>query len=165
MSDDQENHELLLRMADELAIRDLVARYVDATNRRDRKAWSATWALKARWVMPDMTDLDSDLLMEGHGEIVSGWVAAMQSYPFVAHMLHSGHVEWADRDSATGRWYVSEVVEDEDGDRHHFYGVYNDRYTRQNDVWLFAERIFSLLYMGDAPWNGQAFPHPQEQEL
>ena len=165
MSEEQENHNLLVRLADELAIRDLAARFADAINRRDRNAWSAAWADKARWIMPDMTDLDSDLLMEGHGEIVSGWVAAMQGYAFVAHMLHSGHVDWVEVDNATGRWYVSEIVEDHDGDRHHFYGVYNDRYTRQNGKWLFAERIFSMLYMGDAPWNGQAFAHPQEKEL
>lgn len=152
-------------VADDLAIRDLVARYVDAIHRRDRDAWSATWADKARWILPDVTDPEADLLMEGHGEIVSGWVAAMQGYPFVAHMLHSGHLDRIDDNAATGRWYVTEIVEAEDGARHHFYGVYNDRYTRSDGRWLFAERVFSLLYMGEAAWNGDTFPHPQEKGL
>lgn len=154
----------LQQVIDELAIRDLVARHVDAIHRRDSTAWGATWAEDARWILPDVTDPDSELVMDGHATIVAGWIAAMQGYPFVAHMVHSGHIEF-DADDIRGRWYVSEVVEDEDGDRHHFYGVYNDVYAKVDDRWLFRERIFSLLYMGTASWEGNTFSHPQGFEL
>jgi len=180
MSEHHEQAVSLERLGDELAIRDLIGRYVDAIHRRDREAWAGTWAEDARWVLPDVTDPDSELVMDGRATIVAGWVAAMQGYPFVAHMLHSGHIEWTTDDQPPGqtpkgrwpngrwpegRWYVSEVVEDQDGARHHFFGVYNDRYVKSAGQWLFAERVFSLLYMGPAAWDGTTFPHPQERGL
>lgn len=154
-----------LRLGDDLAIRDLLARYVDAIHRRAPDDWAATWAPDATWTLPDITDSDSALVMEGRDDIVAGWIAAMEGYPFVAHILHSGVINWQGAESASGRWYVTEIVEAEDGSRFHFYGVYNDRYVRMDGRWLFRERVFSLLYMGDAPWNGDTFRHPQEVGL
>lgn len=153
------------RLGDDLAIRDLLARYVDAIHRRDCDGWAATWAPDATWTLPDVSNADAELVMDGRDDIVAGWLAAMTGYPFVAHILHSGVVKWDGPDSASGRWYVTEIVEAEDGSRFHFYGVYNDRYVRLDGHWLFKARVFSLLYMGDAAWNGDTFRHPQEVGL
>ena len=57
------------RIADELAIRDLVNRYSDAVVRRDAKAWGDTWAENAEWYI-----LGNSIC--GRVEIVERWQEA-----------------------------------------------------------------------------------------
>ena len=38
-------------VSDELAIRNLVARYSDGVNRRDGAIWSDTWAADSEWLL------------------------------------------------------------------------------------------------------------------
>ena len=40
---------MLSNLQDELALRDLMARYVDAVNRSEAAAWGATWAEDGVW--------------------------------------------------------------------------------------------------------------------
>ena len=39
-------------VADELEIRQLVAAYADAVNRRDQDLWASTWAEECQWTLP-----------------------------------------------------------------------------------------------------------------
>ena len=86
--------------ADELAIRQLVAEYIDAVNRYQGEDWIATWSDDAVWFLMGME-------VTGREDIFNLWKGAMSTFEFAIMMLNSGTVT-VDGDSAHGRWYVTE---------------------------------------------------------
>lgn len=125
-------------IADELAIRDLAARYIDAVNRRDEAAWSATWAERGAWEIMGHR-------VEGRDGVVGFWRGAMAGFPFAFMQLGSGTLELTGGDEATGRWYLTEHLEQPDGSRVQVLGCYEDRYVREGGGWRFAERRYAIL--------------------
>jgi hypothetical protein len=139
--------------ADELEIRNLVARYSDAVNRRDSGDWGATWAKQGEWhLMGNAT--------QGRETIVAHWENLMTNFPFVMQLVHSGAVE-VQGDTGTGRWYLTEINRTDNGAGSAI-GVYHDRYLREDGVWTFARRRFDVLYMGPPDLSGQLLPFPSE---
>jgi len=139
-------------MNDEQAIRDLVARYADAVNRRDEQSWRDTWAPDGEW------DLRGQAT-RGQDAIVRLWSTLMGSLPFVVQLIHSGTVA-VDGDGATGRWYLTEFMKTATGDRRMSVGVYRDRYARVGGEWRLAHRRYDLLYSGAPDLSGDSFPFP-----
>lgn len=133
------------KIADELAIRDLEARYVDAIHRRDADAWAATWSDDAVWILPALGAPDRQRRFTGRAAIRAAWVDAMAGFSFVAHMVHSGHIDWLEADEAVGRWYLSEHLHSLDGAAVKLFGVYEDRYGKSQGRWRFAQRRFHVL--------------------
>lgn len=129
------------QVADELAVRDLVARYCDAVCRRDADAWVATWARDCRW------DLGRGRVTTGREATLALWTTAIAAYPWVAQLATTGTVE-VRGDRGTGSWYVLELNRLADGSGALHLGHYDDTYTRTDDGWLFAERRFSMVYRG-----------------
>ena len=139
-------------LADELALRELVARYADAVNRRDVEAWTATWSRDGVWHL-----FGRDV--EGRDAVVAMWQGAMGMFDFVLQLIHSGTVD-VQGDAATGRWYLSEVAHTTKGERLLTVGVYHDRMTREADGWCFAHRRFDVLYQGPPDLSGTVTPFP-----
>ena len=131
---------------DELAIRDLIARYADAVNRSDQNDWGATWAEDGFWSLMGMES-------RGRDNIVQFWLGAMSGFKFALHMNGSGTLT-IDGDRATGRWYLTEYTCDNDENTATIAGVYDDVYVKQDGNWLFAERLYQVLYMGPADLSG-----------
>ena len=77
--------------ADELAIRNLLARYGDAVCRRDAAAWIATWAAECTW------DLGGGRITHGRDETFALWQKSIAKYPWVAQLPASGT-------GRVGRW-------------------------------------------------------------
>jgi uncharacterized protein (TIGR02246 family) len=142
-------------LADELAIRDLVARYADAVCRRDQEAWGATWAEDGIWQLPGAPRT------EGRAAIVALWAGAMAGFPFVVQLMHSGVLS-IDGTRASGRWYLQEYLKFKDGNGMHNVGCYQDRYVKRDGLWLFAERHYAVLYndegRGDMSGTASEFP-------
>ena len=122
---------------DELAIRDLNARYIDAVNRYSADDWTATWAVDASW----------DLL----GHVVEGREAILM-------MLNSGTLQ-VDGQRATGRWYLTEHLKPKDGDANMVLGVYDDEYSSESGSWLFTRRRYRILYQGAPDLSGNYNPY------
>ena len=141
-----------MKKADELEIRNLVARYSDAVNRRDAEAWGATWAEDGCWRILDMAP-------EGRAAIVALWKKLMQGFPFVVQMPSTGLVE-VNGAAATGRFYLTEYGCGADGVGRLTLGVYHDRLRRTKDGWRFQERRFEALYSG-APDLSDALSTPE----
>ena len=140
--------------ADELEIRNLVARYSDAVNRRDANDWGPTWAKQGEWhLMGNAT--------QGRDAIVALWENLMQNFPFVMQLVHSGVIE-VQGDRGTGRWYLTEISRGADGNAGSMIGVYHDRYLREDGAWTFERRRFDVLYMGPPDLSGQLLPFPTE---
>ena len=142
------------KAADELAIRNLVARYSDAVNRRDAGAWGATWADNGEWLLMGQST-------RGRDNIVAFWEKLMQGFPFVMQLVHSGTVE-VDGDRGLGRLYLTEISKSPDGTAGSSVGVYHDRFVREQGEWRFAQRQFNLLYMGPPDLSGQLIPFPSD---
>jgi uncharacterized protein (TIGR02246 family) len=130
-----------LAVGDELAIRNLVARYADAASRRDPDAWISTWSADCTW------DLGGGRVTHGHDETLSLWRASIAKYPWVVQVPASGLLEEVDG-AARGTWYVLEWNHLTDGSGVMHVGHYRDRYERTDGEWRFATRRFQLIYRG-----------------
>lgn len=139
-------------VAAELAIRNLVAEYIDAVNRYDGEAWKATWSEDSVWFLMGME-------VKGREEVFNLWQGAMGSFEFAIMMLNSGTLK-IDGDNASGRWYVTEHTKPKEGDPSLVLGVYDDKYRCENGQWLFAERRYHVMYHGPADYSATYQPYP-----
>jgi len=148
-----------VRVAEELAIRSLVARYSDAVARRDERDWAATWAQDSEWHIFGRPT-------QGRDEIVSLFSKLIGSLSFVLQLPSFGIVELDETGGAVGpeakgRWYITEYAQSK-GEPLFTLGVYHDRYTRQDGGWRFARRRFDVLYMGPPGLSGAPTPFPTD---
>jgi len=129
-------------VADELAIRSLLARYGDAASRRDPVAWMATWAPECTW------DLGGGRVTHGHDETLALWRSSIAKYPWVVQVPASGFLELREG-IVHGTWYVLELNHVVDGSGVMHLGHYRDTYVHGEDGgWRFATRRFHLIYRG-----------------
>ena len=122
---------------DQLAIRALNESYADAVFRRDAQAWGICWTDDATWHLMGNT-------ITGRAAIVAAWETAMAGFKFVAFFVQPGSLQ-VDGDSASGTVYTHEVLENQAGVLLRPVGRYDDRYSRLNGIWLFAERRYTML--------------------
>jgi ketosteroid isomerase-like protein len=75
------------------------------------------------------------------------------SCEFFLQTTHPGMIRLAG-DTASGRAYLSEVVQMRDGQSQLNYFTYHDRYRRTADGWKFAERVAEFRYVDATPLAG-----------
>ena len=137
-------------LEDELALQNLMARYVDAVNRRDEDAWSATWAEDSEWNL-----LGSPVA--GKDNIVGLWQQMMGGFEF-ALMMPSSSMFAIDGDSASGQWYLHEYTRDLEGTASTILSRYVDTYVKQDGQWLFKTRAYNFIYNGPSDLSGTYTP-------
>jgi hypothetical protein len=137
---------------DELAVRNLVARYCDAVCRRDAAAWAATWAVDATW------DLGGGRVTHGRDAAVRLWTTAIARYPWVAQLAPTGTVDISG-DTGRGSWWVLELNHLDNGAGALHLGHYDDTYRRTDEGWAFASRRFAMVYRGPLD-RGTVVPLP-----
>ena len=143
---------------DDLAIRTLVACYADAVNRYDAQAWASTWAPQGEWILRQG---DSKV---GREAIVDFWDSIMASLKFAIMIPGSAQINIQGQ-GATGRWYMTEIVEEKQGPGSHIVGVYNDHYIKLDQQWYFQSRQYHMLYQTPTNAEGIYQPLPAEQLL
>lgn len=142
-------------LADQIAVRELNAAYVDAVMRRDAEAMASVWASDGRWYFLGEW-------IEGLENIIARWRKAMDGFPVVCHQLISEQISVSGNE-AHSRVYLAEEVVTADQQPLKFVGVYNDVCTRLEDGWRYASRRFDLIYQGPGSlnpkgWQGYAGP-------
>ena len=142
------------RVADELEIRNLVARYADCITRNDSEGWSRTWAEEGEWEVLGKVSRNRSGVTEHLHKLLGG-------LEFVAQIASGGVVEWED-ERATGRWTITEHGVFKGGKPFFTLGLYKDDYVHREGVWLFARRIFHGIYIGDPDFSGGLNPPPAE---
>ncbi|HTO09843.1 MAG TPA: nuclear transport factor 2 family protein [Myxococcota bacterium] len=138
-------------LADELAIRALVARYCHAIAERDDAAWAGTFAKDAEWQVFGQEARGRDAILSLYQKLTTGarWVVQVAT---------DGLIELAG-DQATGRWQITETIQLRDGRPMINVGRYHDRYRRDPDgKWRFARRDFRFSYTGPADYSNPATP-------
>lgn len=124
-------------LEDQIAIRSLHETYADAVFRRDTQQWKNCWAEDSIW------DLMGHIV-EGRDAIVQMWEGAMAGFAFVGFFSQVGEII-IDGNTATGRVFTHEFLENTDGSERRPVGRYDDHYIKQNDQWLYQKRIFQVL--------------------
>jgi len=141
-------------VADELEIRQLVAAYADAVNRRDKDLWASTWSDQGSWSLPGAGSFS------GKENIVGLWVQAMAGFDFVAQLIYQGTME-IDGETASGRWYLCEHLRPAGTDAGMFnIGCYQDEYVKQDGRWCFSSRDYHVMYNDEGKGNmgGKVIP-------
>jgi hypothetical protein len=130
------------RVGDELALRNLVARYADAVTRMDSEALRELFTPDGEWIVTGHGE------PRGHDEVVAFLDGLLANWNGIVHALLSGTVtlDTTDPFRATGRWYISEFGQMRSGDEVLFAGVYHDEYTRDAGEWRFARRRYNSLF-------------------
>ena len=137
-------------LEDELALRNLMARYADAVNRHDADAWVATWAEDGVWNLLGNP-------VSGRDNILALWLQMMGSFEF-ALMLPSSCLFQVNGDSASGHWYLHEYTRDLQGTATTVLSRYLNTYVKQGGQWLFQSRHYSFIYNGPADLSGTYTP-------
>ena len=109
-----------MNVEDELALRNLMSRYIDAVARRDGDAWAATWCEDATWSFPGSE-------VSGRASILALWRQMMEGFDF-ALMMPSSCLFEIDGDTASGHWYIQEHTRDREGNCAMLLSRYRDRY-------------------------------------
>ncbi|HXX47450.1 MAG TPA: nuclear transport factor 2 family protein [Myxococcota bacterium] len=140
------------RVADELAIRNLVARYCHSIAERDFETWASSWAEDGEWHVLGQT-------VRGRAEILARYRALTGATRLVIQVASDGVIE-VDGDMASGRWQMTETIQTQDGRAALNLGRYLDRYRRDADgAWRFTRREFQTRYLG--PPDLSAPPAPR----
>ena len=135
---------------DELALRNLMARYVDAVNRNDAAAWASTWAADAVWNLLGAP-------VTGRDNILGLWQQMMSSFEF-AIMMPSSCLFDITGDTASGHWYLQEYTRDLEGNGSSVLSRYVDTYVKQDGQWLYQSREYGFIYHGAPDLSGSYTP-------
>lgn len=137
--------------SDFVGIQRLVNCYSDAVVHRIGEQWASCWADDAVW------DLGGGRLVEGKDAIVKLWFAAMSGMAAVVQHTHNGDAsyEGSGRDSAIGRWAISERFLTADGNRGLLLAHYDDAYRKVDGTWLFTRRFLQVHYRGAPDLSGE----------
>ncbi len=137
---------------DDMALRNLMARYIDAVNRSDATAWIKTWAEDGVWHLLGQP-------VTGRDAILALWQQMMGSFEF-ALMMPSSCLFSVDGDTASGHWYLHEYLRDKQGTGSTVLSRYLDTYVKQDGQWLYQSRVYNILYNGPADLSGSHTPLP-----
>jgi len=143
---------MVKNLDDELALRNLMARYVDAVNRCDAAAWTATWAEDGVWSLLGTP-------VSGRDNILGLWRQMMSGFEF-AIMLPSSSMFEIEDTTASGHWYLQEYTRDLEGNASTILSRYLDTYVKRDGQWLYQSREYSLIYHGAPDLGGSYTPLP-----
>lgn len=125
---------------------DLVARFDDAVNRRDKEEFAKLWAADAIWDIGEPRPLH----VEGADKIVSTWSTMLFSSEWMFRGSFTGIIT-LNGDQATGRWPCIETGTLLDANKapqgYDNRAVYEDDYVKKEGIWLFQRRRYLYLWL------------------
>ena len=130
----------------ESALRQLHARYIDATWRRDLDTFRDCFTADGEWEIAGMH-------LCGREEIGDGFARLTAISSRVLMTLSLLQLE-IDGDSATGRVRVTETIKFADGGAMRTIGSYRDRYVCEEGIWRFRHRRWQRHYRGAMDLSG-----------
>jgi len=135
-----------------VGIQQLVARSVDAWNRRDVDAFVVLWEPGARWEVTGREPaVGRDAIAAACREMLAGVELVVQLQPNGVVDLHAWPVH--------GRWYLTETMRLAGGAGASLVGVYHDTYEEGAEGWWFTSRRLEVLHRQEVPASGTG-PRP-----
>lgn len=145
------------RIADELSIRDLVARFANACNPPNSEAFAKLWVPDA--VKPPTWTLSEPFAMSETGvdKIVDMLEKLLKPWDFFVQLVHSGVVD-IDGDRATGRFIMREVAKGPNETYYNNFAIYEDEFCKVDGRWYFARRDYKYMFLDSGAFGGNACP-------
>jgi SnoaL-like domain len=132
-------------------IRELHARYSDATFRKDYDAFAGCFAPDAEWRI-------SGRVFRGPGEVREAIATIMDKFIRVLITFRTPILNVGDG-LASGRTWVDERCAWKNGDTNVAIGLYYEHFALAGDRWLFSWRMFETHYRGPPDMTGEFFDH------
>lgn len=140
-------------IADELSIRDLVARFANACSPPTYEAFSKLWLPgeenSPKWTLSDPYVMSAT----GIDEIVSMLKRLLATRDFFVQLVHSGVVE-IDGNKATGRWIMREVAKGPGETYYNNFAIYDDDFSKVDGTWYFARRSYTYMFLDSTSFGG-----------
>lgn len=146
----------LLKLEDESAIRELVARFADTCIRADHDGFKSLWAHDGVWEI----GAPFNVKCEGINAIVKLLHQLRDERNFFTQLVPTGVIE-INGDRALARWPVRELAT---GPEDHYYdnvAMYFDNFVKIDGVWKFASRSYKYMWLNTEPFGGHSFGTPQ----
>lgn len=128
----------------ECGIRQLHARYIDATWRKDVTAFADCFAEDGEWQL-------AGLHLRGRADIAATFTRLLGMSQRVLMVTGTPVLEFG-QGSATGRVHMTEFIKRENESLRTL-GVYYDRYVGEGLHWRFRSRYLELFYRGVADFS------------
>jgi SnoaL-like domain len=132
-------------------IRELHARYSDATFRKDYDAFAACFAPDAEWRI-------SGRVFRGRSEVRDAIATIMDRFIRVLITFRTP-ILTVGEGVASGRTWVDERCAWKNGDTNIAIGLYYEHFVEAGDRWLFQWRMFETHYRGAPDMTGDFFDH------
>lgn len=143
----------LKKLEDELAIRNLAARFTDAVNERNVDAFRELWTDDAVWEIGPPLQVSA----QGIDAIANMMTRLLEPKSLFIQLTHSGVVTFTDEDTAIARFTERERGKGE----HDYYenlAIYRDELVRQANGWRFKRRFYEYRYLDTSRFTGAAIP-------
>lgn len=137
---------------DELAIRNLAARFTDAVNERDPAAFRQVWTEDAVWEIGEPRGTRA----EGADAIVDMFIRLLRPEALFIQLTHSGMIDFTGPDTATARFTERERGKGAN-DYYENLAVYRDQLVRTADGWRFKRRVYEYRYLDTSAFSGEIF--------
>jgi hypothetical protein len=133
-------------------IRDLHARYTDATFRKDYDAFAGCFTPDGEWRI-------SGRVFKGRQDIRDGIATIMENFIRVLITFRNPILSVGDG-VASGRTYIDERCAWKNGKTNIAIGLYYEHFIEMDGVWLFKWRLFERHYTGAPDMTGTFDEHP-----
>jgi hypothetical protein len=145
-------------LADELAIRNVVARFANVCSPPNYEMFAGLWVPDGQGATPALWTLTEPFPMSASGiEGITNMVKnLLETREFFVQMVHSGVVDITG-DRASGRWIVQEVARGPGETYYNNYAIYEDVYQKVDGKWYFAERHYKYMFLNDSSFSGKSF--------
>lgn len=145
------------RLLDEMAIRDLGARYADAVTRGDYGAFRSCWAEDAEWVIGGTENQPYERRAHGVDEIVELYRSLWEEKQFFIQFVVQGPIK-VHGDEASARCLSHESARGPGDAGYRTDGVWFDELHRAGDEWVFIRRTYQYVWLDTSPFTGDGYP-------
>jgi hypothetical protein len=133
-------------------IRELHARYSDATFRKDFDAFAGCFTPDGEWRISGRVFRGRAEIREGISIILDKFIRVLITFRTPILTVGQG--------VASGRTWVDERCAWKNGDTNIAIGLYYEHFVETGDRWLFDWRLFETHYRGGPDMSGEFFDHP-----
>ena len=147
--------ERLISLEDDMAIRNLAAKFADATTIADHEEFKKLWKPDGVFTI----NQPANTTKTGIEDISALIMNLRDEKDFFVHFVHSGVIE-IDGNTATARWIIHEVGEGPGEKYYNNYGVFNDKMEKINEKWVFTSRVYDYMWIDTGKFAGKAVELP-----
>ena len=150
----------LQHLEDESAIRELAARFADATTRADYDTLRSIFKPDAVFRIGEpnaVTCNGVDAIVEFVGKLRNG-------KDFFVQFVHSGLIQ-IHGNTASARWQIREVALVSGKTYYNNFGFFNDEMEKVEGTWFFTSRTYQYLYLDTDPFTGKAVAFDAEMSF